>query len=79
MQLKPMGLEENWESTLDLEHGPEIILEEKYQGDMVSIYSIPKILNSILLLTMGYFTVATELRLIATEKYKSEESRKKSQ
>lgn len=45
---------------------------------MLKIYTLPKVLNAILLLTMGYFTIATELRLIATENFKDDEEGKTS-
>ena len=44
---------------------------------MLKIFTLPKVLHNVLLLTMGYFTIATELRLIANEKYKEDEEKKK--
>lgn len=58
---------------MDPELVMEAVYEEKHQGDMLKIFTLPKVLHNVLLLTMGYFTIATELRLIANEKYKENE------
>jgi hypothetical protein len=56
-----------------------MVLEERYQGNPLKIETYHTIINKALLLTMGYFTIATELRLIAAEKFStSEEDRLRS-
>lgn len=62
---------------MDPELVMETVYEEKYQGDMLKLFTLPKVLHNVLLLSMGYFTIATELRLIANEKYKDNEDKKK--
>lgn len=55
------------------------ISSEKLQRDVLQTEKLPKVIEHALLLTVGYFTIATELRLISAEKYRNcEEKQKKS-
>ena len=78
MQIKPISFEENRESTLDNENILELVLEERYEGNPVKVETYQSILNKVLFLTIGYFTTATELRLMAADKYKTDLERNKS-
>jgi hypothetical protein len=72
VQIKPMGGNDEKESIADHENGLDaLMLEESYHGNLVRMENYSSILNKVLILAMGYFTVATELRLLAGEKYKN--------
>ena len=66
MQLKPLSFEENRESTIDLENWLENAYEEKNKTEMFRAETYEKILLKVLLLSMSYFTVATEMRLLSS-------------
>ena len=79
MQIKSIGFEESRDNTLDNDYVMTAIYEEKYHTDLLKTENLHKVIHHALLLTIGYFTIATELRLISSEKYRTcEESRKKS-
>ena len=66
-----MGGNDEKES-IDHENGLDaMMLEDSYHGNLVRMENYSSILNKVLILAMGYFTVATELRLLAGEKYKN--------
>ncbi len=49
---------------------------KEFQERDTKNYSAKAILEKILLMALGYFTISTELRLIATKKYKDREGDK---
>lgn len=59
VQIKPVARDDNKESTLDNENIFQMMLEESQHGNPIRLENYYSILNKVLALAMGYFTIAT--------------------
>lgn len=59
MQIRPVGFDESRDTTMDNDYVMNAIYEEKYHTDLLKTENLQKVIHHALLLTIGYFTIAT--------------------